>query len=212
MIDLSGIKNIIFDLGGVILNIDYNKTSQAFKDLGFTNFDEFYSQKEQTSLFNDLETGKINESQFISKIQIQQCDISDLQIIDAWNAMLLDLPKVRIQLINSLSKKYRVFLLSNTNSIHLNSFMTTIQTEYGSDILTPSFEKVYLSHEIGLRKPNIDCFQFVLKDQNLNASETLFLDDSIQHVEGAQKCGIRTSFVDVKNGMDIINLFPDTVL
>lgn len=210
MINLSGIKNIIFDLGGVILNVDYDKTSAAFKKLGFENFDDFYSQKEQTALFNELETGKINEETFISRIQQEQPNLNPSEIIAAWNAMLLDLPTERIKLIQSLAKKYNVFLLSNTNAIHLTAFSQNIIVEHGSDILTPCFKKVFLSHEIGFRKPDRACFEHVLNDQSLQASETLFLDDSIQHVEGAKQCGLHSHFVDVKNGQSISQLFPDT--
>jgi putative hydrolase of the HAD superfamily len=212
MIDLSGIKNIIFDLGGVILNIDYNKTSQAFKDLGFLNFDEFYSQKEQTTIFNQLETGKITEIEFVTEIQKHCPTLNYYAIITAWNAMLLDLPKERIELIDPLSKKYNVFLLSNTNAIHYQSFINSIENEFGKDILTPCFQKVFYSHEIGQRKPNKSCFEYVLKEAKVNAKETLFLDDSIQHIHGAQSCNINTHFVDVKNGDDILTLFPDTIL
>lgn len=212
MIDLSDIKNIIFDLGGVILNIDYNKTAQAFKDLGFANFDEFYSQKEQTTIFNDLETGRISEKEFVAQIQIYQNDLSHSQIISAWNAMLLDLPQKRIELIKKLNQNFNVFLLSNTNEIHYESFIKIIKIEYGEDVLTPCFSKVYYSHEIGHRKPNQSCFEHVLVDAQINARETLFLDDSIQHIEGARNCDIKAHFVDVKNGDDIITLFPGTTL
>jgi putative hydrolase of the HAD superfamily len=211
MIDLSGIKNIIFDLGGVILNIDYNKTSQEFQNLGFTNFDEFYSQKEQTSIFNDLETGRINEHEFVAQIKTHKNDLTHAQIISAWNAMLLNLPKQRIELIKKLSQKYNVFLLSNTNEIHYHSFIKSIEKEFREDILTPCFSKVYYSHSIGHRKPNKSCFEHVLEDAQISARETLFLDDSIQHIEGAKNCTINVHFVDLKNGEDILTLFPDTI-
>lgn len=211
MINLSGIKNIIFDLGGVILNIDYNKTSLAFKEIGFSNFDEYYSQKEQTSIFNDLETGKISENEFVSKIQENNDSLTHDQIINAWNSMLLDLPIARIELIKNLSKKYNIYLLSNTNQIHFQSFIKNIKTVYGEDILTPCFSKVYYSHEIGHRKPNKSCFEYVLENAGIPANETLFLDDSIQHIHGASSCGLSTSFIDVKHGDDILTLFPDTI-
>ncbi len=212
MINLSGIKNIIFDLGGVILNIDYDKTAQEFKKLGFDSFDDFYSQKEQTSIFNELETGKINTETFIKKIQYYAPKLSAENIIDAWNAMLLDLPIARIELIQKLSNTYNIYLLSNTNVIHYQSFISRINQQYKQDVLTPCFKKVYFSHEIGHRKPDESCFEYVLSDAKINANDTLFLDDSIQHVKGAQNYGINTHFVDLKNGEDILTLFPDTTL
>lgn len=211
MIDLSGIKNIIFDFGGVILDIDYNKTSEAFKKIGFTNFDEFYSQKEQTTIFNDLEIGKISEQEFVSKIQGHHQALSHTEIIYAWNAMLLSLPFERIELIKKLSNRYNVYLLSNTNKIHYQAFSRNIQAQYGKDILTPCFKKVYYSHEIGHRKPNQSCFEYVLSDAQLIAQETLFLDDSIQHIHGAKSCNINAHFVDLKKGDDILTLFLDTI-
>jgi len=190
--EAKNIKNIIFDLGGVILNIDYNKTASAFKEIGVTNFDTLYSQFRQNNLFDDLETGNIEPSRFIQELKsAMPLSVSDSQIINAWNAMLLDLPKERVELLKSVGKQYQIFLLSNTNNIHYDAYMAYFNTAYPLDF-NSLFEKAYYSHEIGLRKPNNDCFAFVLKSHSLDKTETLFIDDSIHHIESANRLGINT--------------------
>tara|TARA_B110000305_G_scaffold227799_1_gene276849 strand:+ start:513 stop:1157 length:645 start_codon:yes stop_codon:yes gene_type:complete len=190
--EAKNIKNIIFDLGGVILNIDYNKTASAFKEIDLVNFDALYSQFCQNNLFDDLETGNIEPNHFINKLKSSiPLSVTDKQIINAWNAMLLDLPIERVELLKSAGKQYQIFLLSNTNQIHYDAYMAYFNTKYQFDF-DSLFQKAYYSHEIGLRKPNNDCFEFVLKTHSLNKTETLFIDDSIQHIESANSLGINT--------------------
>lgn len=198
------IKNIIFDLGGVILNIDYNLTSNSFKKLGIRDFDLLYSQAKQNNLFDDFETGKISSDEFRSYIKQFIPNCSDKNIDDAWNAMLLDLPKDRLNLLNNVNKKYRIFLLSNTNEIHINKFTEYIKTNFGGNIFDDIFENYYYSSDIGFRKPNKDAFEYVIYNNNLIAEETLFIDDSIQHIEGANKIGLNTIFID--ESIDITSL------
>lgn len=188
-----GIKNIIFDLGGVILNIDYNLTSQAFKYLGLSDFDQTYSQAKQNHLFDKLETGELSETDFYT--QMKTCfsnTISENEIETAWNAMLLDLPVERIDLLKNLSREYRLFLLSNTNCIHYKAYSAYLKNKFGKMIFDDIFEKQYLSFEIGMRKPDKKIFEHVLNENNLLPSETLFIDDSIQHIHGANETGIIT--------------------
>ncbi|MCG3165330.1 MAG: D-ribitol-5-phosphate phosphatase [Bacteroidia bacterium] len=187
----SNTKNIIFDLGGVILNIDYRLTSQAFKNLGLADFDEKYSQAKQSHLFDRLETGAVAPEQFRLELKAYFSQtVSDTDLDTAWNAMLLDLPKQRIDLLKELSKKYRLFLLSNTNIIHYNAYSAYLKTTFGKLIFDEIFEKQYLSFEVGMRKPDKEIFELVLNENKLLPSETLFIDDSIQHIEGARKTGI----------------------
>ena len=116
---IKGIKHIIFDLGGVILNIDYPLTSQAFKQLGVNNFDAVYSQAKQTSLFDDFETGKISPEKFVVQVKnLLDIKCTDDEIITSWNAMLLDFPKERLDLLQQLKNKYTIVLLSNTRMIN----------------------------------------------------------------------------------------------
>lgn len=204
------IKNIIFDLGGVILNIDYNLTSLAFKSLGMSDFDEFYSQSKQNNVFNDFEIGKLSSEEFRTYLQEYLPGKSSREIDLAWNAMLLDLPQKRISLIKDLKENYRIFLLSNTNEIHVNKFTSYIDQKYGEGLFNSLFEKHYYSNEIGFRKPNKDAFKYVLTENGLKAEETLFIDDSIQHIEGAKQVGLKTIWLDKEK--DITSLFLDKFL
>ena len=190
---LKSIKNIIFDLGGVILNIDQTLTLKAFQKLGVDKFESFYSQNEQNKLFDNLETGKYSPEEFRNEIKkIIPQNITSSQIDKAWNAMLLDLPQERLKLLSTLKNQYHLFLLSNTNAIHMSTFSSYLNKLFGFSDLSHLFEKEYYSFKIGMRKPNIEIFEFVLKDSNLKAEETLFIDDSLQHIEGAKKLGIKT--------------------
>lgn len=187
----SNTKNIIFDLGGVILNIDYRFTSQAFKNLGLHDFDEKYSQAKQSHLFDRLETGAVAPEQFRQELKTYfSQNVSDTDLDNAWNAMLLDLPHQRIDLLKELSKKYRLFLLSNTNIIHYQAYSAYMKKTFGKMIFDEIFEKQYLSFEVGMRKPDKEIFELLLNANKLLASETFFIDDSIQHIEGAGKAGI----------------------
>jgi len=203
---MTKIKNIIFDLGGVLLNIDYSKTSGAFKKLGVANFDEMYSQAKQTTLFDDFETGKISAGDFISQVKnLLKLNCTNEEIIDAWNAMLLDFPKERMNLLLNLKAKYNVVLLSNTNEIHKTAFTKILQENYQLNSLDQIFNKTFFSHEIKLRKPNTECFEFVLNTCNFNKNETVFFDDSEQHIIGAKSTGIKAYFVT--NGKTILDFF-----
>jgi putative hydrolase of the HAD superfamily len=187
------IENIIFDLGGVILNIDYNITINNFKALGIENFEELYSQAQQTTIFDDFETGQISELAFINQIQkLFHIDKNTDEIIDAWNSMLLDFPENRKATLMKYAAKYNIVLLSNTNETHVKAFKKILITTYGENWFSNVFKNVYYSNEIGLRKPNSDVFEYVLQKNNFKPENTLFFDDSIQHIHGAQKLGIHT--------------------
>ena len=206
---MNNIRAIIFDLGAVLLNINYHKTIEEFEKLGIKNSSSFYSKKEQTNLFNLLETGKISEEDFTTEVK-KKCKCgSEKKIVSAWNAMLLDLPKHRISLLKDLNKKYDIYLLSNTNSIHISEFKNIMGYEK-YEVFYKLFKKVYYSHEIGFRKPNKEAFQLILDENNLNADEVLFIDDSPQHIEGAKNLGIKT--YHLKDGEEVTTLFPDIAL
>ncbi|RYE51943.1 MAG: HAD family phosphatase, partial [Sphingobacteriales bacterium] len=139
---IKGIRHIIFDLGGVLLNIDYNKTEKSFKDLGFVNFDEMYSQYSADMLFSNLETGKVSNEHFYERlVEAGNGSISKEQITKAWNAMLLDFRTPSLAFLEELSKKYKLYLLSNTNAIHLEAFNEIFKRETGKDSLDAYFTK-----------------------------------------------------------------------
>lgn len=195
----NSVKNIIFDLGGVLLNIDYNAPIREFKKLGITNFEELYSKASQKRLFDEFETGKISPADFRNNIRrLSNSNHSDSSIDLAWNSILLDFPIENKELLSTLKLNYRLFLLSNTNDIHIACFEQNLVNTYKTNFLPDVFENIYYSSRIGLRKPAVEAFEFVLVSNNLKASETLFIDDSIQHIEGAMKAGLNTHWLDLK--------------
>lgn len=203
-IDLQSIDAIIFDLGGVILNLDYNLTINAFKKLGGENFEQLYSQANQDKIFDKYEIGSISTQEFLQYLSQFLPNSSEDSIKDAWNIMLLDLPVERLELLRSLKKEYQMFLFSNTNELHYNSFTEQLNQTFGSgDILTNEFEQTYFSHLVGERKPNSSAFELVINEHQLNPQRTLFIDDSIQHIEGAAAIGLKTHHLV---NSDIINI------
>ncbi len=187
------IKNIIFDLGGVLLDIDYHRTKKAFEDLGVKDFDSMYSQASADKLFQLLETGRIKEAQFYE--QLNECarlNLTSTQIDDAWNSMLLDFREESVSFLSELGKHYRLFLFSNTNVIHMEKFHEIYSFRPRSKPFNDYFEKAFYSCEIGLRKPDLNAYQYVLDHSNIKPQETCFIDDSIQNVEGAKQAGMKS--------------------
>lgn len=211
IIHTNNYKNIIFDLGGVILNIDYFLTEKAFSKLGISDFKSLFSQAQQTQLFDNYEKGFISSNDFRTELKkYLPKNISNQEIDNAWNAILLDLPIERIELLEKFKTTHRTFLLSNTNDIHIETFNQYLQKDFAIPDLSNLFEKMYLSYKIGMRKPDSEIFELVLKENNLKPNETLFIDDSIQHVEAAKKLGINAYWLDVKKEsiLDVIPLPP----
>ena len=202
-------KAIIFDLGAVILNINYQNTIDEFTKLGVKNAATFYSKKVQTDLFNQIETGMISSNQFLKALQKKTNNANIIQVEQAWNAMLLDLPEERLQLIKKLKDNHNIYLLSNTNAIHINAFKEQLGDKKWL-AFCELFDKMYLSHELGLRKPDVKIFEYILKEQKLKAEEVFFIDDSPQHIASAKKLGIRCHHL--LDDEDIIDLFPDIIL
>ena len=202
-------KAIIFDLGAVILNINYQNTIDEFTKLGVKNAATFYSKKVQTDLFNQIETGMISCNEFLKALQKETNNANIKQVEQAWNALLLDLPEERLQLIKKLKNNHIIYLLSNTNAIHINA----IKKQLGNKkwlAFCELFDKMYLSHELGLRKPDVKIFEYILKEQKLKAEEVFFIDDSPQHIASAKILGIHCHHL--LDDKDITALFPDTTL
>ncbi len=202
----NGIENIIFDLGGVVINLDFNITIERFKKLSPDNFDELYSSLESSGLFDLLETGKINAEEFITGIsRIYPVPPDGPEIIHAWTGMLLDFPKERAELLRSLKTKYRTFLLSNTNEIHLDYYFGKLKEWYGVNDMSPFFHKEYYSCYLNMRKPDPEIFEYVLNDSKLNPSVTLFIDDGFNNIEAAGKLSIKT--FHLKSPETILDIF-----
>jgi len=188
------IKNIIFDYGNVIFEIDFRITQNALAQLGIPNIENFFGHKGHDNLFSDLETGAITPAQFREGIRLASSNsaLSDTEIDAAWNSLLIGVPKNVHDVLLAVKKNYRTFLLSNTNQIHYDFIMNYLQKEYEVENNDHLFEKAYYSQLMQLRKPNVEIFEQVIRENNLNPSETLFIDDSPQHLVGAEKAGLHT--------------------
>ncbi len=191
---MNNIKNIIFDYGNVIYQIDFNKVAEAWKQLGITNAHEFYGHRQQDDVFNALERGQITPKAFRDRIRelTKKPELTDQQIDDAWNAIFVGIPKGNHELLAQLKGKYRTFLLSNINAIHYDYVHHYLKSEFGMENNDDLFEKLYNSHLVGKRKPDPEIFEQILQENSLNPAETLFIDDSPQHLEVAKKLGIQT--------------------
>ncbi len=194
----NAIDAIILDFGGVLYDIDYNAPARAFRDLGMTNFEEIYSQAAQTDLFDRLESGTIANDDFLKALQEYTPKGTTLeQVSDAWNVILLGLPKRRIDFVHRLNARYRMFLLSNTNAIHVAEFEQHIDAEMGLPYFRSAFEKVHFSNVLGRKKPYPETYLHVCALHGLEPARTLFIDDSIQHVKGALQAGLHAYHLEV---------------
>jgi len=197
------IKNIIFDLGGVFIDIDFKATENAFVSLGVPNFNDYYTQHTASTLFEDLETGKVSPEKFYERFRKETgTALTDSQIRDAWNAMLGRFPVERLSWLEEIGFRYKIYLFSNTNIIHYHAFQKIYQECTGKENFDNYFIKAHYSHELGLRKPYPESFKKLLAIENLVAEETLFIDDSYKNIEGAKEVGLQT----------ILLLPPKTVL
>ncbi|POZ52399.1 HAD family hydrolase [Methylovulum psychrotolerans] len=185
------IKNLIFDLGGVVINLDIPRTIRAFEALGIAEFAQVFSQLAQTPLFDQFDKGLISEDDFFATLKSDfhlPQPIAELE--RAWNAMLLDFPGHRLAQLTVYKQHYRTFLLSNTNTTHIRTFEKTLADHHAVANLQPFFHKVYYSCDVKLRKPDPDIFQLVLEENGLKPEETIFIDDTLGHVQGAQAVGL----------------------
>jgi len=190
---MKAIKNIIFDLGGIFLNLNYQLTKDLFIKYGVVDFDDFFTQHHANTLFEDLEKGNITPEQFYDAFRAEtNTNLTNEEIKEAWNAMLVSFSKERIDWLKKIKDKYNIYLFSNTNQIHYDAIMELYKRDLGSDDFNLHFIKPYYSHEMGLRKPYSDSFIHILAEQGLVAEETLFIDDTIKNIEGAIELGLQT--------------------
>src|ERR1051325_2548756 len=166
---MQGIKNIIFDLGGVIINLDNKRTEDAFTSLGLKDIRSYFGHGHAASFFKEYEVGGISDRQFIDSIKglTGLMSVPDQAIIDSWNALLLDFPPERIQLLKELRKSYRLFLFSNTNALHLSALRQIYIKTFGGGALEDLFEKTYYSHILRMRKPDTASYEYILKENKL---------------------------------------------
>ena len=202
MIDLSTLDTIIFDLGGVVVNLDINRTINEFKNLGINNVEHWIKPGLHTDIFLQLEVGEISEGEFYRGIRaLAGAEVSDREIRAAWCAMLVDLPAERVKVIEALKKTHKVLLLSNTNSIHVDYF-DGFANGYSS--MSHLFHNVYYSFQMHDHKPNASVFWSVIEKEELIPVKTLFIDDAKANIEAAQSTGLRIQLITPENRMEDI--------
>jgi FMN phosphatase YigB (HAD superfamily) len=203
------IKNIIFDLGGVLLPVDYQAVINAFTKLGIQDAVHFYSQKEQQPLFDKIERGEISGGEFIFELKKIIPSATEEELTYAWNVILGLFPQSRLKMLEKIKKHYRVFLLSNTNEMHIKKVLGDLKEHNSVEDFISYFDEVYYSYETGFRKPEKEIYDLVLLENSLNASETLFIEDTEANVLGAVAAGIPTVWLKVKQGETIESVFTD---
>ncbi|MDD4149041.1 MAG: HAD family phosphatase [Bacteroidales bacterium] len=207
---MNEVKNIIFDLGNVILDIDTSRSETAFANYGLKNFKNLYTLAAQSEIFDRLEVGKITPKEFYAKFrQITNTKLSDNIIKDCWNTLILDYEPKRIELLKKLKTKYRTFILSNTNKIHYDFYTDLIKKTQNIDGLESLVEKAYFSHEINLKKPGREIFEYVLQESNLIASETIFIDDNEPNINTATEMGFKTFLLKEKH-LEELKIFKNS--
>ena len=204
---MNPVNNIIFDFGGVILNIDYKRSLNAFLKLGIQWEDSALEGFNRSDAYIGLELGTICPENFFDELRKYFPEsVSNKQLKDAWNAILLDMPPERVELLKKASRHYRLFLLSNTNQIHFEKYTRDFKLRYGYDF-EDLFEKAYWSFRIHQSKPNPEIFKYVLEDSCLNAAETLFIDDTLENVLSARNAGLIPYHLNQK---DLTDLFDES--
>lgn len=201
-------KNLIFDLGNVLYDIDFVKMYNAFDALGIPNFENHFTLNKSDQIFFDLEKGLINENQFCEGFNnLYSLNLTKDQIIGAWNALLIGYRKESIEWIKANNGKYATFLYSNTNQIHYDHFIPQFEREIGGNFEN-LFKTPYYSHKMGQRKPDPASFQFILDKEGLVAQETLFIDDNEPNVIAAASIGLQVLYLQpgmrVENDLIII--------
>lgn len=190
------IKNIIFDIGGVIINLSVEKTHQAFASLSGLPVEEIKNKIHHGAFFHHYEKGLISDADFRDHVRESlHMNVSDTELDRAWNAMLLDIPMDRIRLLEELKSRYNLYLLSNTNNIHWQCFNNQVKQLTGHDTIDHYFHQSYYSHLVKMSKPDVEIYEHVLQSNNLIAYETIFLDDNKDNLTGANKAGIQTFHV-----------------
>ncbi|MCU4177604.1 HAD family hydrolase [Carboxylicivirga sp. N1Y90] len=198
--NIEGINCFLFDLGGVIIDIDPQLTIEAFSKLGYQNLGKEISQSHHDGIFKLLERGDVNEDEFVNRVaSLSDKKQTSSSIINAWNQMLVRFPKERIKILEELKRKNPVYLLSNTNAIHRRHFIHMVS---GYESIEELFTEVYYSYELGCSKPEALCFEKVIEATGLNPETTLFLDDSPANIEAAQKLGFKTELISKLNSME----------
>ncbi len=204
MKQFSNISTLIFDFGGVIVNLDLPQCIQNLKNLGLGDVEKYLSNFGQSDFFLQWERGELNIEQFRNETRkLTNNILTDKQIDDAWCSFLTDIPAEKIEVLKQLRNKYKLLLLSNTNPLHIQVSAAGEFAKYGGT-MNDFFDKCYLSYEMGLVKPNADIFEALLKDAGVSAEECLFIDDGQKNIETASKLGIQTCLVKQEDDLNFL--------
>jgi len=197
-------KNLIFDLGNVLYDIDFKKMNDGFTSIGIKNIEALFTLNQSHPLFLDLEMGFVNEQTFFDGFRtLVNLPLSNDQIRTAWNSLLVGYRKSSIQWVKENNKKYPTFLYSNTNQIHCDHFIPEFEKEVADYPLESLFQTPYYSHKMGMRKPDPVSFTYILEKEGLVAEETLFIDDNEPNILAAASVGIKV--LHLKPGMRVEN-------
>ncbi len=192
-VDINKIDAIIFDLGGVIINLDTNATVKAFAHLSNKSIDDISIAYANANFFKDYEIGAISDAQFRNEIRKSLgINASDELIDEAWNAMLLEIPLNRIAAFKKLKEHFKLFVMSNTNDIHIRKFDEIFSELNTGTTFRAYFDKVYYSQDIGARKPNAGAWTPILEEYKLDANRALFIDDRLDNIQAASNLGMQT--------------------
>jgi len=205
MIHTQTIKKIIFDLGGVLLNIDPPLTGKKLEAMGVANMREVHEKLMASGLYARFDSGKITAARFREEVR-SACalPLTDEQVDEAWNALLLDFPAHRVEMLRQLQGNYDLFLLSNTNIIHFQSYTESFRQIYQEE-MSSFFRQLFLSYELGDHKPDHAIYKKVLHYDGFVPGETLFIDDSLPNARAAVECGMQA--IHLAAGMEVTGLF-----
>lgn len=189
-------KTIIFDLGGVILDLNFAGVVKQFAKLGLPNFDSYFNLDQQGQLFQEQELGHISTEQFCQHIrqlapEKARPNLTNQQITQAWNTILTPFVPERMQLLGKLAQTHQIFLFSNTNEMHAKFFETACLATMGKPI-TAYFKQIFYSHQLHQRKPNVSAFQAVIQQAQIDPTDALFIDDNAENIKGAKSAGLKT--------------------
>ena len=199
---MTKVKNIIFDLGNVLYDIDFTKMYESFMALGIPNFETYFTLNQSNPLFFELEKGQCTKEQFFDGFRkIAPVVLSDEQITTAWNSLLIGYRKAAINWILENDRKYDIYLFSNTNQLHFDHFIPEFEREVADVRFESIFKKAYFSHQLGMRKPDLASFSQIIENESLIAEETLFIDDNEPNIKGAALLGMQT--LHLKEGMKV---------
>ena len=203
---LAAVKNIVFDFGGVLLDLDVNRSFTALKEVMGFEGDPHDIYTVNREIFDTFETGHTIVESFLWKLQNKSRRVPPVEkLIPAWNAMLLGWNPAKLQLLAELKPRYRTFLLSNTNELHIEWVRRDLKNKHHiTDFDTRFFEKTYYSHLLGKRKPDADIFEYVIADANIDPVETLFIDDNAHNIEAAAGLGFQTRLHETNASLDFL--------